>query len=47
MHLRYLAYGIMLISGISIFIALFNTLKERKFEFALIKSKWSRTISNF
>ena len=28
--LRYLAYGIMLISGISIFIALFNTLKERK-----------------
>ena len=35
--LRYLAYGIMLISGISIFIALFNTLKERKFEFALLR----------
>ncbi len=35
--LRYLAYGIMLISGISIFIALFNILKERKFEFALLR----------
>ena len=35
--LQYLAYGIMLISGISIFIALYNTLKERKFEFALIR----------
>ncbi|CAM3640189.1 FtsX-like permease family protein [Flavobacterium gelidilacus] len=35
--LQYLAYGIMLISGISIFIALFNTLKERKFEFALLR----------
>lgn len=35
--LRYLALGIMLISGISIFIALFNTLKERKFEFALLR----------
>lgn len=35
--LRYLAYGIMLISGISIFIALFNTLKERKTEFALLR----------
>jgi putative ABC transport system permease protein len=35
--LRYLAYGIMLISGISIFIALFNTLKERKFEFAILR----------
>lgn len=35
--LRYLAYGIMLISGISIFIALYNTLKERKFEFALLR----------
>jgi putative ABC transport system permease protein len=35
--LRYLAYGIMLISGISIFIALFNTLKERKNEFALMR----------
>lgn len=35
--LRYLAYGIMFISGISIFIALFNTLKERKSEFALLR----------
>jgi putative ABC transport system permease protein len=35
--LQYLAYGIMLISGISIFIALFNTLKERKAEFALMR----------
>ena len=35
--LQYLAYGIMLISGISIFIALFNTLKERKAEFALLR----------
>lgn len=35
--LRYLAYAIMLISGISIFIALFNTLKERKDEFALLR----------
>ena len=35
--LQYLAYGIMLISGISIFIALFNTLKERKYEFALLR----------
>lgn len=35
--LRYLAYGIMFISGISIFIALFNTLKERKNEFALLR----------
>ncbi|MFD2601301.1 FtsX-like permease family protein [Flavobacterium suzhouense] len=35
--LQYLAYGIMLISGISIFIALFNTLKDRKYEFALLR----------
>ncbi|HEU4495502.1 MAG TPA: FtsX-like permease family protein [Flavobacterium sp.] len=35
--LRYLAYGIMLISGISIFIALYTTLKERKYEFALLR----------
>ncbi|WP_051197707.1 ABC transporter permease [Flavobacterium soli] len=35
--LQYLAYGIMLISGISIFIALYNTLKERKYEFALMR----------
>ena len=35
--LKYLAIGIMAISGISIFIALFNTLKERKYEFALLR----------
>lgn len=35
--LQYLAYGIMLISGISIFFALYNTLKERKYEFALMR----------
>ena len=35
--MQYLAYGIMLISGISIFIALYNTLKERKNEFALLR----------
>ncbi|HEU0137908.1 MAG TPA: FtsX-like permease family protein [Flavobacterium sp.] len=35
--MQYLAYGIMLISGISIFIALYNTLKERKYEFALMR----------
>ena len=35
--LQYLAYGIMLISGILIFIALYNTLKERENEFALMR----------
>ncbi|MFC4817464.1 ABC transporter permease [Flavobacterium sp. GCM10023249] len=35
--LEYLAYGIMLISGISIFIALYNRLKERQYEFALLR----------
>lgn len=35
--LEYLAYGIMLISGISIFISLFNRLKERQYEFALMR----------
>uniref|UniRef100_UPI00404B8B00 ABC transporter permease n=1 Tax=Flavobacterium sp. TaxID=239 RepID=UPI00404B8B00 len=42
--LRYLAYGIMLISGISIFIALFNTLKERKNEFALLRVNGAKRI---
>jgi putative ABC transport system permease protein len=36
--IQYLAYGIMLISGISIFVALYNTLKERKYEFALLRT---------
>lgn len=42
--LRYLAYGIMLISGISIFIALFTTLKERKNEFALLRVNGAKRI---
>lgn len=35
--LQYLAYGIMVISGISIFIALYTSLKEREPEFALLR----------
>jgi putative ABC transport system permease protein len=35
--IKYLAYGIMLLSGVSIFIALYNRLKERKYEFALLR----------
>nr|WP_305069803.1 ABC transporter permease [Flavobacterium covae] len=35
--LSYLGYGIMLISGLSIFIMLYNRLKERKYEFALLR----------
>jgi putative ABC transport system permease protein len=35
--LRYLALGIMLLSGISIFVSLYNRLKERKYEFALLR----------
>jgi putative ABC transport system permease protein len=35
--LRYLAYGIMFISALSIFIALFSELRERKYEFALMR----------
>lgn len=35
--LQYLAFGIMLISGISIFVALYNSLKEKKYEFALLR----------
>src|SRR5690606_30624337 len=35
--LKYLAFGIMFISGISIFVALYNTLKERKYDFALLR----------
>jgi putative ABC transport system permease protein len=40
--LKYLAYGIMLISGISIFIALYTTLKERESEFALLRVNGAR-----
>lgn len=35
--LRYLSLGIMGISGISIFITLYNNLKDRKYEFALMR----------
>ena len=42
--LRYLAFGIMLISGISIFIALFTTLKERKSEFALMRVNGAKRV---
>lgn len=35
--LQYLAFGIMFVSGLSIFIALYNRLKERKYEFALLR----------
>lgn len=36
--LTYLAWAIMIISGISVFISLYNALKERKFELALLLS---------
>ncbi len=36
--LRLLAFSIMLISGFSVFIALYNRLKERKYELALLRS---------
>lgn len=36
--LRYLALAIMIISGISVFVSLYNSLKERKYEMALMLS---------
>jgi putative ABC transport system permease protein len=36
--LRYLALAIMLIAGISVFVSLYNSLKERKYEMALMLS---------
>lgn len=45
--LAYLAYGIMLISGISIFIALYNRLKDRKFEFALLRLQGASRLQMF
>ncbi|HEX9980826.1 MAG TPA: FtsX-like permease family protein [Flavobacterium sp.] len=45
--LQYLAYGIMFISGISIFIALYNTLKERRYEFALLRIGGARRLQLF
>lgn len=35
--LKYLSYALLLLSGLSIFIALYNNLKDRKFEFALMR----------
>lgn len=45
--LKYLAYGIMLLSGISIFIALYNRLKERKYEFALLRIAGAKPLQLF
>nr|WP_317632904.1 ABC transporter permease [uncultured Flavobacterium sp.] len=45
--LKYLAYGIMLLSGISIFIALYNRLKERKYEFALMRISGAKPFQLF
>ena len=36
--LRYLAFAIMVIAGISVFVSLYNSLKERKYEMALMLS---------
>lgn len=45
--LEYLAYAIMLISGISIFIALYNRLKEREYEFALMRINGAKRLQLF
>jgi putative ABC transport system permease protein len=45
--LEYLAYGIMLISGVSIFIALYTRLKERKYEFALLRLQGASRLQMF
>jgi putative ABC transport system permease protein len=36
--LRYLGWGILILSGLSVFIALYNTLKERRYELALLRT---------
>jgi putative ABC transport system permease protein len=36
--LKNMAWGIMLLSGLSVFVALFNSLKERKYELALMRT---------
>lgn len=36
--LKSMAWGIMLLSGLSVFVALFNSLKERKYELALMRT---------
>lgn len=45
--LEYLAFGIMMISGVSIFIALYNRLKERKYEFALLRLQGASSLQMF
>lgn len=45
--LKYLAIGIMLLSGISIFISLYNRLNERKYEFALMRINGAKPIHLF
>ncbi len=45
--LKWLAYAIMIISGLSVFIALYNSLKERKYELALMLSMGAKRTSLF
>lgn len=45
--LKYLAFGIMLLSGISIFISLYNRLNERKYEFALMRINGAKPLHLF
>jgi putative ABC transport system permease protein len=45
--IKYLALAIMIISGFSVFIALYNALKERKYELALMLSMGARRTSLF
>lgn len=45
--LKYLAMAIMIISGFSVFIALYNALKERKYELALMLSMGAKRTSLF
>lgn len=45
--LKYLAWAIILISGISVFISIFNALKERKYELALMLSMGASRLKLF
>jgi putative ABC transport system permease protein len=45
--LRMIAFGIMLISGISVFVSLYNSLKERKYEMALMLSMGATRLQLF
>lgn len=44
---RYLALGIMLISGLSVFIALYNALRQRKYEIALLRTMGGTRVQVF